>query len=113
MIKLKRETVDVERRAGSVPKMVTTTSEDRYLKRKCLRNCHTSAPDLKVEFANACDVNIGARTVQSRLMKCDLPVYRSKKRPLLTKQNNPEATLFGRKTCFMDKGSVGLGYFFG
>ena len=53
-LKLERETSSVQRRAGSRRKRVTTKSQDRYLKRMSLNNRHASAPDLKVQFENAC-----------------------------------------------------------
>ena len=49
-----------------------------------LNNRHASAPDLKVEFENACGVSLSAQTVQRRLVECGLLAYRPKKKPLLT-----------------------------
>ena len=86
VLKLERETGDVQRRAGSRRKRVTIKSQDRYLKRMSLNNRHASAPDLKVQFENACGVNLSARTVQRRLVECGLLAYQPKKKPLLTKK---------------------------
>lgn len=43
---------------------VSTPSEDGYLKRMCLHNCHANAPNLKVESGYAYDVNISSQMVQ-------------------------------------------------
>lgn len=58
--KLQHKTGDVERRAKSGQKKVITKPEDQYLKEMCLRDLYASAPDLKVESENACNVNISA-----------------------------------------------------
>lgn len=84
VLKLERETGDVQRRAGSGRKRVTTKCQDRYLKRMSIKNRHASAPDLKVQLENACGVSVSARTVQRRLVECGLLAYRPKKKPLLT-----------------------------
>ena len=81
MLKLKGETGDVQRR-----KRVTTKSQDQYLKWMSLNNNHASAPDLNVQFENACGFNLRARIVQRWLVESGLLTYRPKKKPLLTKK---------------------------
>ena len=56
VLKLEREIGDVQRRAGAGRKRVTIKSHDRYFKRMFLNNRYASAPDLKVQFENACGV---------------------------------------------------------
>ena len=50
VLKLEREANDVQRRAGSGRKRVTTKSQDRYLKRMSLNSRHANAPSLKVQL---------------------------------------------------------------
>ena len=54
MRKFERNTDNVQRRARSERKRVTTKSQDRYSKGMSLNNRHASALDLKVQFENAC-----------------------------------------------------------
>ena len=86
VLKLELETGDVQRRAGSRRKRVTTKSQDRYLKRMSLNNHHGSAPDIKVQFENTCCVSSSSRVAQRRFVECGLLAYRPKKKPLLTKK---------------------------
>ena len=86
MLKLERETGDVQRRAGLGRKRVTTKSQNQYLKRMSLNNRHVSAPDLKIQFENTCSVSLRAQTVQRLLVKCGLLTYRPKKSHYLQKQ---------------------------
>ena len=77
-------------------------------------NRHASAPDLKVQFENACDVNLSARTVQRRLLECGLLAYRPKKKAITHKiKKKAEVTFMGKAMCFMDNGSMELSIFFG
>ena len=58
LVKLNRETIDIEAKNGSGRKRTTRIVEDRYLKRLRQQNCHVSAPHLKVEVENTRGVNI-------------------------------------------------------
>ena len=57
---LERETSDVERRAASDRKRVTTKSDNRYLKHMSLFSHHVSTFDLKVSVESECGVNLSA-----------------------------------------------------
>ena len=72
VLKLERETGDVKGKAESRRKRVTTKSQDQYLKRMSVNNRHASAPDLKVQFENACSVSLSTRTVQRGLVEYGL-----------------------------------------
>ena len=55
VIKLKRESGNIKKKRGSLRKRATPT--DRYLKWLCQQNRHASAPHLKIELENTCDIN--------------------------------------------------------
>ena len=58
VLKLERESSEVQKRALLERKRVTTKSQDQYLNRMSLNNCRADVPDLKVQFENACGVSL-------------------------------------------------------
>lgn len=81
-LKRYKETRSLENHAGKGRKRCTTASDDRRIKRLCLRDGRKSPGCIQDEMAQ-CNVKLSARTIRRRLQEFGLKSRLPRKKPLL------------------------------